>query len=256
MTGDEFKKEIKSSPKNVYCLVSSDGAIIDLYLKRFKEAGHANRVVFGEIAPSMNLLKQITVSVLYQPKLDESVFERSEYIFIHTDSVDKRTKTYQTYKDHFIEVTNDYVPFVMDYGLSREEATEFVKKCGNDLGIIKNSLPVYLAGGQIHDYSNDVYLWVNNFISRKELPEITESPIGVLALLTSTCQNILRIKANDVDGMNPYLVKKTKELIPYRTDEELQKIISTCFWLDCKVKRGEVDIEYILDYTILIGEGV
>ena len=43
MTGQEFKDSLKN-PKNIYCLVSTDSKIIDLYIKRFQAAINADKL--------------------------------------------------------------------------------------------------------------------------------------------------------------------------------------------------------------------
>lgn len=252
MTKDEFKQEILKNPQKIYCIISSDCGIIDLYVERFKKAIQADTVVYSDsvdnLQPSFSLLSQRTLNVLYLQKLPEDIFEKDNYIFIHVDSLDKRSAVYKKNKNRIIEVDNDYMPFVMKRGLSREQAAEFIKKCNNDYGIITHALPIYLEGGTVMDHSNDIYGWVNNFIMGKPLPRTTESPISVLALLSSTCQDLLRIMNHNTTGMNDYLVSKRKELLNYLTKEQLQQLISDCFYIDTQIKRGLFDIDFALDY--------
>lgn len=256
MTGQEFQQEIKTSPKHVYCLISTDGAIIDLYIRRFAKAIGADKVVYGEIAMSNNLLNQKVLSILHKPQIDESLFDCQEYVFIHVDKADKKTNAYKKHLDQIIEVQNDYVNFVMKQGFSKPFAEDFVKKSNNDLGIIYQNLKIHNAGGQIPDYSSDLYLWVENYLKNKPLPRIDEDPIGVLALLSYTCQSVLRVINFDTSGMSSYVVSKNKELAKFRTEHELEKIISACFYLDCQVKRGSIDINYVLSYIIVLGRSI
>lgn len=251
MTGEEFKKEISTAPKNIYCLVSSDAGIIDLYVKRFKDAIQADSVVYGQIQATGKLLKKKTLCVLYEPKLNEELFNYTSYILVHTDSIDKRSALYKKYKDRFIEVSNDYTSFIMSHtNLNEQGAKTFAKYCNNDLGIIKNSIEIYNAGGKIANYSSDIYQWVENFLMRKKLPQVTESPISVLGLLSVNCQNLMNIKLGKTAGMNPYIVSCMDKFKSYRTVEDLASIISDCFYLDCQVKKGLMDVNDILKYLV------
>ena len=221
----EFKEALKS-PKKVYCLVSSDSAIIDLCIARFKQAINANRVVYGDIYKSNKLLKQTNLSVLYMSKVDEEIFETDEYIFIHTDSIDKRTSLYKKYKNQIIE------------------PELFVKYCNHDMGIINNTISLLNIDRdyEVTDYSNDTILWVHNFIANKELPVIRESPFAVMALLSTNCQALL-----DIDSANPYLVNKIRPLIGCRTDNELCSIINDCFLFDLQIKSGMLSLDRALN---------
>ena len=44
MNGNDFKESLKN-PLSLYCLVSTDSALVDLYVKRFKEAIGAELVI-------------------------------------------------------------------------------------------------------------------------------------------------------------------------------------------------------------------
>lgn len=257
MTCEDFKKELNTNPKNVYCLVSTDSEMIDLYIDRFKKAINAGFVTYGEIKSKSfgKLLRKNSLNVIYMPKLDETVFIRPEYIFIHTDKIDKRTSTYKKYKNQIIELDNDYTNYVKKHtNFTDEQTKNFVRKCNNDLGIIKHNLELLelseLTYNDFIDYSNDIYLWVDNFIMKKELPNIEESPISIMALLSTNCQNLLKVKQNNTQGLNPYIVKNIQYMTKYRTEEELSSIISTCFLLDTKIKQGLIDINTVLNYLI------
>ena len=140
MNKDEFKEAMKH-PKNIYCLVSSDAKMIDLYKDRFKDAIKADQVIFGKIQPTGLLFKRKTLNVVYMPKLEEDIFERKEYIFIHTDSIDKRTAVFKKYKDQIILLENDYTNYIVNHSnMNEEQAKLFAKRCKNDLGIIENEL--------------------------------------------------------------------------------------------------------------------
>lgn len=256
MNGKDFKKEIATNPKNVYCLVSVDSAIVDLYVDRLKTAIGADFVSYGDIKSFGKLFNKKCLSVLYMPKINESIFECNTNLLVYTDKIDKRQAVYKQHKDNFIELKNNYIDFIMNHSdLSESEAKQFSKACNNDLGIIKNSLTIYnlsdLSYNRFTDYSNDVFLWVENFIKKQKLPKINESPIGVMALLSTNCTNLLRIKHNDTKGLNPFVVKCLYELRSYRSEEELTKIIGDCFYLDCQIKKGLFNIEHALKYLIL-----
>ena len=239
----EFKEALKS-PKKVYCLVSSDSAIIDLCIARFKQAINANRVVYGDIYKSNKLLKQTNLSVLYMSKVDEEIFETDEYIFIHTDSIDKRTSLYKKYKNQIIEpdANADLVKYATNKGVKNAEL--FVKYCNHDMGIINNTISLLNIDRdyEVTDYSNDTILWVHNFIANKELPVIRESPFAVMALLSTNCQALL-----DIDSANPYLVNKIRPLIGCRTDDELCSIINDCFLFDLQIKSGMLSLDRALN---------
>ena len=206
MTGPEFKLALKN-PKNIYCLISTDSEIIDLYVDRFKNAIKADLISYGQIKPYGKLFKKKTLNVLYMPKVDESIFNRNEYIFIYTDNIDKRSSIYKQHKDQYIELDNDYTKYI-----------------------------------------SDLYKWIDCFIKKQSLPRINESPISVMALLSTNCQNILKVKQNKISGMNPYIVKCAKELDSYITEEELVQLIGDCFYLDSQIKKGLIDIDYVLEY--------
>lgn len=256
MTSNEFKKALKN-PKNIYVLVSTDSEMIDLYVHRFKDAINADGISYGKIKAYGKLFKKKILNVMYMPKLEANIFDRKEYIFIYTDSIDKRSSIYKQHKDQIIELKNDYIQYIIDNSnLTEIDAKQFAKAHNNDLGAIKNSLTIYkdsdFCYNRFTDYSSDIYLWVENFIKKEPLPKITnESPISVMALLSTNCQNILRIKNNDIDGMNPYIVKCMHDLKSYRTNEELCSIISDCFYLDCQIKKGLIDINDTISYLII-----
>ena len=234
MTSDEFKAELKN-PKNVYCLVSSDSKMIDLYVKRFKEAIQADQIVYGKIMPYGRLFKKKTLNVLYTNKITEDLFKRSEYIFIHTDDIDKRSAIYKQYKNHFIELSNDFTKYIMQHSdLNKDQATKLAKSCKNDLGIIENTL--------------------NHISSIVIIPLITDSPVSILALVSTNCQNLLKVKRNQTEGMNPYAVKHLRLLTKYRTEQELATIISNCFYLDSQMKKGLINVNDLLGYLIIIGK--
>jgi hypothetical protein len=125
MNKEEFKKAM-SNPKNVYCLVSSDAGMIDLYLNRFKDAIQADQLNYGSIQSTGRLFKKKTLNVIYATKLSEDMFERKEFVFIHTDSVDKRTSVYKKYKNQIIELNNDYTNWIVEHSnMTLEEAKVF-----------------------------------------------------------------------------------------------------------------------------------
>lgn len=256
MTGQDFKKAMKN-PKNIYVLVSTDSEMIDLYVNRFKDAIQADDISYGQIKAYGKLFKKKVLSVMYMPKIDPEVFDRHEYIFIYTDSIDKRSSIYKQHKDQFIELKNDYVKYIMDNSdLSEIDAKQFAKANNNDLGYIKNSLTIYkdseFCYNRFTDYSSDIFLWVENFIKKEPLPKITnESPISVMALLSTNCQNIIKVKNNDTAGMNPYIKKCMYTLKSFRTNEELYAIIGDCFYLDCQIKKGLINIDNVIDYLII-----
>lgn len=247
MNKDEFK-EAMAHPKNVYCLVSSDAEMIDLYISRFKDAIKADQVIYGSIQVTGKLFKRKSLCVVYEPKLTEDLFERREYIFIHTDSIDKRTSVYKKYKNQIIILENDYTKWIMQHSnMTEEQAKVLCKKCNNNLGIIKSELEIYNACGQYYnDYSSDIYLWVDNFLKKKPLPQVLESEISMMALLSNNCQDLIKVKKNETLGMNPYRVMCMNEIKPYRTIEELEAIIKDCFFYDCQVKRGLIDPKYTI----------
>lgn len=194
---------------------------------------------------------------MYMQKIDLDIFNRREYIFIYTDSIDKRSAVYKQYKDRFIELNNDYTKYIMNNSdLNECEAKHFAKAHNNDLGAIKNSLTIYNDSNSCYnrftDNSSDIYLWVENFIKKEKLPKINnESPISIMALLSTNCQNILKVKNNDTIGMNPYIIKCMNDLKSYRTDQELYNIISDCFFIDCQIKKGMFDINDTINYLII-----
>lgn len=247
MNKDEFKTAM-AHPKNIYCLVSSDAEMIDLYISRFKEAIKADQVIYGSIQVTGKLFKKKTLCVLYEPKLDESIFDRKEYIFIHTDSIDKRTALFKKHKDQIIILENDYTKWLMQHSdMDEDKAKRFIKRCNNDLGIIKSELTIYNECGHMYnDYSSDLYLWVDNFLKKKPLPRVEESEISMMALLSNNCQDLLKVKQHKTDGMNPYRVMCMNEIKPYRTEEELINIIKDCFFYDCQVKKGLIDPKYTI----------
>ena len=254
MTGQEFKQALQN-PKNVYCLISTDSEIIDLYVSRFKNAIHADAISYGQIIPYSKLLKKTFLNVLYVKKLDEELFENPNYLFIYTESIDKRSALYKKYKNQIIEVENDYVKFIMqNSNFNENQAKYFAKANNNDLGLIKNALKLYKDSDytykRLTDYSNDIYGWVDAFIKHTKLPNCTESPISILALLSTNCQNILRVKQKDTVGMNPYVVQCSEQMSSYMTEKELVQIINDCFYLECQVKKGLIDTKDILGYII------
>ena len=255
MNGKDFKKALLN-PKHVYCLISIDSEMVDLYVSRFKEAIKADRVNYGSIKPSGLLFRTKILNVLYLQKLEPELFESSSYIFIYTDSIDKRSSIYKKYKDQIIEISNDYTNFIQSHSdMTREQASKFAKMCNNDLGIIKNNLSIYNDSNMIYnkfiDYSSDIYLWVDNFIKKQPLPNINESPISVMALLATNCTNLYKVKTNNIAGMNPYIIRCMRDLESYISEEELIQIINDCFYLDSQIKKGLIDINYTLDYLIL-----
>lgn len=247
MNKDEFKQAM-SHPKNVYCLVSTDAEMIDLYISRFKEAIKADQVVYGSIQVTGKLFKKKTLCVLYEPKLTEELFKRPEYIFIHTDTIDKRTAIFKKYKDQIIILDNDYTKWIMQNSdMNEEQAKILCKRCLNDLGLIKSELNLYKVSGQLfNDYSSDLYIWVDNFLKNKPLPRVDESEISMMALLSNNCQDLLKVKQHKTEGMNPYRVMCMNELSPFRQEEELVNIIKDCFYLDCQVKKGLIEPKYTI----------
>lgn len=252
MTGQDFKLALKN-PKNIYCLISTDSEMIDLYVNRFKNAINADLISYGQIKPYGKLFKKKTLNVIYMPKIDESIFNRNEYIFIYTDAIDKRSSIYKQHKDQFIELENDYTTYIMkNSNMNEDQAKLFAKSHNNDLGLIKNDLTIYNESNSCYNrftiYNSDIYLWIDKFIKKESLPTINESPISVMALLSTNCQNILKVKQNKISGMNPYIVKCSKELDLYITEKELIQLIGDCFYLDSQIKKGLIDIDYVLEY--------
>ena len=255
MNGKDFKNAMKA-PKNIYILVSIDSAMIDLYVHRFKEAINAETISRGRIKPYGKLFKQKTLNVLYMQKIDESIFDRPEYIFIYTDSIDKRSSVYKKHKDQIIELNNDYTKYIMDNtGLSEEKAKQLIKINNNDFGLIKNAVKIYNDSNKQYDrftdYSNDIYGWVDAFIKKDHLPRCTESPISIMALLSTNCNNLLKVKQSDTIGMNPYIISCMSKLKDYISESELVQIIGDCFYLDCQIKKGLIDINDVLNYLII-----
>lgn len=255
MNAEKFKEEMKN-PKNIYCLVSSDSKMIDLYVKRFKDAIQADQISYGEIRSFGRLFKKKTLNVLYLEKIDESIFNRKDYIFIHTNKIDKRSSVYKNYKDRFIELENDYTQYIVKHSnLTTEQAKQFAMGCKNDLGIIEHTLTLYNDSNvnfkEFIEYLGDIYMWVDCFIKKEPLPIISDSPISILALLSTNCQNILKVKRNNTEDLNPYAIKHIKLLTKYRTEKELANIISMCFYLDSQLKKGLLNIDDILDYLII-----
>ena len=219
MNKEEFKKAMKN-PKNVYCLVSTDSAMVDLYSKRFKEAIGAELVSHGKIKPYGKLFKKKTLNVLYMPKVDDY----TKYIIEHT-------------------------------GMAEEEAKYLIKISNNDFGLILSAIDAYNESdkdtAQLTDYSSDIYGWVDAYIKKEPLPRCIESPISIMALLSTNCTNLLRVKQKNNAGMNPYIVTCMLKLSPYISEEELVKIIGDCFYLDCQIKKGLIDIDDTINYLIL-----
>ena len=148
---------------------------------------------------------------------------------------------------YFIELDNDYTAYIMKYSnFDKNTAKHFAEASKNDLGIIQHRLHLYnLSDGEykrFNDYSGDIYVWVKNFIQKKRLPKIEESPISIMALLSNNCQNLLSVKLNQTQNINPYALKHLKELVSFRTEDELKQIIGDCFYLDCQVKKGLIDV--------------
>lgn len=244
------------NPKNIYCLVSTDSAMVDLYANRFKAAINADLVSRGKIKPYGKLFKKKTLNIIYMPKLTEEVFQRKEFIFIYTDSIDKRTSVYKKYKNQIIELKNDYTKYVMDkMECSEEEAKHFIKINNNDLGLIDNAIAIYFSSEKSYnrytDYSSDLFGWVDAFLKKEELPRCTESPISIMALLSTNCSNLLKIKQNDTTGINPYVVNCLRPLANKISENELVQIIGDCFYLDCSIKKGLIDINDTINYLVV-----
>ena len=253
MNGKDFKLAMKN-PKNIYCLVSTDSEMIDLYVDRFKTAINADLLSYGQIKPYGKLFKKKTLNVLYLPKLPDNIFDRTEYIFIYTDYIDKRSSIYKKHKDQFIELNNDYTKYIINHtNLSENDAKKLIKLNNNDLGLINSAIAIYNESNILYniDYSNDIYGWVDSFIKKESLPRCTESPISIMALLSTNCSNLLKIKNKDTIGMNPYIVSCMMNLVNYITKEELIQIIGDCFYLDSQIKKGLIDINDCLPYLIL-----
>ena len=252
MNGKEFKLAM-SNPKNIYCLVSIDSAMIDLYVDRFKSAIKADNIVYGEIKPYGKLFKKKTLNVLYMPSIDEKLFERKEFIFVYTDSIDKRTSLYKKYKDQIIELNNNYTDFIMkNSDMTEDQAKEFARIHNNNLGLIRNNLTIYNDSNKEYnrfiDYSGESTVWVDAFLRKKPLPNYIESPISIMALLSVNCQNILKVKQKNTIGMNPYIIQCVSPLAEINTEEELIQIINDCFYLDCQIKKGLFDVNNALKY--------
>lgn len=258
MNGNDFKKELKN-PKNIYCLVSTDCVIVDMYVNRFKEAIEADYISYGQIKPYGKLFKKKTLNVLYLPKLPDNIFERPEFIFIYTDSIDKRSSIYKKHKNQFIEInTNDinkYTNYILKHTkLSKEDAEQLVKNNNNDFGLIISAITICNETNTICndiDYSNNIYDWVDAFIKKETLPRCVESPISVMALLSTNCTNLLNVKRNNTLNMNPYIVKCMNNLKDFISEQELITIINDCFYLDIQVKKGIIDINDCIPYLIL-----
>lgn len=247
MDGKDFKAI--TAPKNVYCLVSTDAEMIDLYINRFATMINANEINYGSIKSCGKLIKKIFLNVLYMPKLNEEIFTRQEYIFVHTDSIDKRSTIYKKYQNQIIELKNDYTQYILSHSnMTKEEAKNLAKV--NDLGIIKSQLLIYNETKKINDTVNDIYSWVDAFIKKETLPVIDESPISVMALLATNCATLIKVINKDTTGINPFMVHKLSELKSYRTVNELYNIISDCFYLDCQIKKGLIDSNVVLKYLI------
>ncbi len=256
MTREEFKQAM-SQPKNVYCLVSTDSLFIDDAINRFKDAIKAEKVVYGSIQTTGLLFKKKTLCVLYEPKLTEELFERKEYIFIHTDSIEKRTSIFKKYKNQIVILDDKsekdsiqnfiYKYITKNSDMDIEAAREFAKKCNNDLGIIKSELVYYNSAKlNYNDYSSDIYMWVENFIKNKPLPQVNESEISLMALLSNNCQDLLKVKQCKTAGMNPYRITCMSEMKECRTEEELKAIIMDCFFYDCQIKKGLIEPKYTI----------
>lgn len=246
MDGKDFKKI--TSPKNIYCLVSTDAEMVDLYVGRFKSMINADEINYGDIKSYGKLFKKTILNVLYIPKIESDIFERKEFIFIYTDNIDKRSKLYKEHKDQIIELNNDYTQFILDNSsMSKEEAKNLAKI--NDLGIIKSKLLIYNEN-KIFNNNGDIYSWVDSFIKNENLPIIEDSPISVMALLSTNCATLIKVINNDTKNINPYMVNKLSELKSYRTKEELYNIIEDCFYLDCQIKKGLINIDIVLNYLI------
>ena len=256
MTSNEFKHAL-INPKNIYVLVSNDSALIDLYVKRFKEAIKADLISRGVIKPTGKLFKKKTLNVIYIPKIEEDLFNRKEYIFVYTDSIDKRSSAYKKHSNQIIEVNNDYTKFIMKYGFSEEDAKEFAKIHNNDLGLIQNDLNIYKESDNSYnrftDYSSDIYGWVDNFILGKPLPQCQESEISMMALLSTNCGNLLKVKQNNTIGMTPQLVYAVSSKFKDSdlTEQNLIQIINDCFYLDSQVKKGLIDVKDTIKYLIV-----
>lgn len=256
MDGQSFKKEIEINPKNIYILTTIDAGMVDLYVERFKKAIGATDINYGSIRTGGKLFKSKILNVIYMQKIPIEIFDRSEYIFIYTESIDKRSAIYKQHKDCIIELTNNYVEYIMKHSnLNKAEATTFAKSCNNDFGIIKSSLETYILSDNKYNrfniYTSDIYGWVDSFIKKQKLPKINESPISVMALLSTNCQNLISVKTNNTKGMNPYIINCMRPLVNYRTNDELYNIISDCFYLDCQIKKGLFNIDDVLKYLIL-----
>lgn len=247
MDGKDFKKIV--SPKNVYCLVSTDAEMIDLYINRFKEMIGADEVNYGSIKAYGKLFRKKILNVLYMPKLNEDIFESQGFVFVHTDSIDKRTALYKKYQSQIIELNNDYTNFIINNSdMSKEEAQQLAKI--NDLGIIKSRLTIYKESKTSYNDIGDIYSWAEAFIRKTKLPSINDSPISVMALLSNNCSTLLKILSNNTKGLNPYIVSKMSSLKTCRTEEELHGIISDCFYLDCQIKKGLISVDNVLNYLI------
>lgn len=247
MDGKDFKRI--TSPKNVYCLVSTDAEMIDLYIGRFKEMIKADEVNYGSIRAYGKLFRKKILNVLYMPKITEEIFESQGFVFVHTDSIDKRTAIYKKYQSQIIELNNDYTQFILNNSnMSKEEAQQLAKV--NDLGIIKSRLIIYKESKTSYNNIGDIYSWVEAFIRKTKLPTIEDSPISVMALLSNNCSTLVKILNNNTKGLNPYIVGKMSLLKSCRTEEELNNIISDCFYLDCQIKKGLISVDNVLDYLI------
>lgn len=249
MNKEEFKKQLSSNPKNVYCIVSTDAAIIDLYINRFKQAIGAGKVVYGSLQNSGLLLKKKNLYVIYQPKLDEAIFNSGCYVFVHTDSIDKRTSVFKKHKDQILIVENDFTDYVMSKSnMNESEAKLFIRKCNNDLGIINSELIIYNECGKSYsDYSSDPFLWADKFMKKQQLPRVEESEIGLMAILSTNCQDLLKILRDQTSGMNPYRLKCMLEMKDYRNEQELIDMTKDIFFYDCQIKRGLIEPYYALE---------
>ena len=72
-----------------------------------------------------------------------------------------------------------------------------------------------------------------------------------MALLSTNCNNLLKVKQRNTYGMNPYIITCMLKLQDYITEQELIQIINDCFYLDCQVKKGLIDINDTIKYLIL-----
>ena len=70
-----------------------------------------------------------------------------------------------------------------------------------------------------------------------------------MALLSTNCNNILKIKNNE--PINTYIKQCLYKAVKCNTEQEIISIINDCFYLDCQIKKGLINVDYVLQYLIV-----